>query len=110
MKPIIGLFSPMFFVAIGLSLDLKSINWSSSLIWTLTSSILLVAILGKLLAGFFLIGERLKTKLSIGTSMIPRGEVGLIFANNCFHSFWTTLCLWPKRKKKNLASRANNSP
>jgi hypothetical protein len=30
---------------------------------------------------FFLKGETLKTKLSIGTSMIPRGEVGLICAS-----------------------------
>ncbi|MBM3207356.1 MAG: cation:proton antiporter [Chlamydiae bacterium] len=81
MKPIIGLFTPMFFVAIGLSLDLKSINWSSPTIWLLTSSIFIVAVIGKMLSGFLLNNETLKSKFAIGTSMVPRGEVGLIFAN-----------------------------
>ena len=81
MKPIVHLFTPIFFVSIGLSLDLRSINWGSSFIWTLTGSLFIAAIIGKLLAGFFLAKESLTTKLVIGTSMIPRGEVGLIFAN-----------------------------
>ncbi len=81
MKPIIHLFTPIFFVAIGLSLDLKAIHWSSSFIWTLMGSLFLIAIIGKLLAGFFITGEKTSTKFAIGTAMIPRGEVGLIFAN-----------------------------
>ncbi len=81
MKPIIHLFTPIFFVAIGLSLDLKTINWSSALIWNLIGSLFLVAILGKVLSGFLIKGEKFSTKLAIGTAMIPRGEVGLIFAN-----------------------------
>lgn len=81
MKPIIHLFTPIFFVAIGLSLNLKSINWSSSFIWMLTGSLLVVAVIGKLLSGFLLTKESFKSKLMIGTAMIPRGEVGLIFAN-----------------------------
>jgi Kef-type K+ transport system membrane component KefB len=81
MKPIIHLFTPIFFVAIGLSLDLKSVEWGSNLIWLLTGFLLLVATLGKLLSGFLLRGETLVDKLVVGTSMVPRGEVGLIFAN-----------------------------
>lgn len=81
MKPIIHLFTPIFFVAIGLSLNLKSINWSSSFIWILTGSLFIAAIIGKLLSGFLLFKERSKTRWIIGTAMIPRGEVGLIFAN-----------------------------
>ena len=81
MKPIIHLFTPVFFVSIGLSLNLKSINWGSSFIWTLTSSLFIAALFGKLLSGFLLKKESLSTKLVIGTAMIPRGEVGLIFAN-----------------------------
>jgi Kef-type K+ transport system membrane component KefB len=81
MKPIVHLFTPIFFVAIGLSVNLKSINWSSSFIWMLTGSLFVAAVIGKLLSGFLLINERFKTRLMIGTAMIPRGEVGLIFAN-----------------------------
>ncbi len=81
MKPIVHLFTPIFFVAIGLSLDLKAIQWGSTFIWALSGSLLLAAIIGKLLSAFFLKGETFMMKLVIGTAMIPRGEVGLIFAN-----------------------------
>ena len=39
----------------------------------------LVAIVGKLLAGYFAFGRPLR-KTVIGVGMVPRGEVGLIFA------------------------------
>ena len=81
MKPIIHLFSPIFFVTIGLSLNLKTIDWGSSFIWGLTGLLLLAAIFGKWIAGYFLWKEPLITKTIIGTAMVPRGEVGLIFAN-----------------------------
>ncbi len=81
MKPIVHLFSPIFFVSIGLSLNLKSIDWSSIFIWILTGSLFIAAIVGKLFSGFLLRQENLFSKLIIGTAMIPRGEVGLIFAN-----------------------------
>lgn len=81
MKPIVHFFTPIFFVAIGLSLDLRTINWHESYIWLLTGSLLFVAIIGKMLSGFFLWRESRFSQLIIGTAMIPRGEVGLIFAN-----------------------------
>lgn len=81
MRPIVHLFSPIFFVAIGLSLNLRTIDWSSPFFWSLSGLLLTAAILGKLASGFFLREETLASKLIIGTAMIPRGEVGLIFAN-----------------------------
>lgn len=81
MKPIVHLFSPIFFVAIGLSLDIKKVSWDSTFIWVLSGSLILVAIIGKLFSPFLLKGESRIKKLIIGTAMIPRGEVGLIFAN-----------------------------
>lgn len=81
MKPIIHLFTPIFFVAIGLSLDLRTVNWDSTFIWVLSGSLIFVAIIGKLFSAFFLKGESRIIQLIIGTAMIPRGEVGLIFAN-----------------------------
>lgn len=81
MKPIIHLFTPIFFVATGLALDLRNVEWSSIYIWLLTGSLLFAAIVGKLLSGFFLRGETWRMRFIVGTAMIPRGEVGLIFAN-----------------------------
>lgn len=81
MKPIVHLFTPIFFVAIGLSLDLKAIDWSSLSIWVITGLLFISAIIGKLASGFLLKRETFTTKLIVGTAMIPRGEVGLIFAN-----------------------------
>lgn len=79
MRPLIHTFSPLFFVMVGVSLDLQAVKWSSVLIWELASSLLLVAFLGKLMAGFF-IREPRRNQMAIGLSMVPRGEVGLIFA------------------------------
>lgn len=79
MRPIIHLFTPIFFVSIGLSLNLSAIQWSSKYIWLLTIAILIAAVLGKLASGFFLKDSRF-IKWAVGIAMIPRGEVGLIFA------------------------------
>ncbi len=79
MKPIIHLFTPIFFVMVGLSLNLREIDWSSPFIWVFSIALMIVAIVGKL-AGPMLIREPWPTRWIIGTAMIPRGEVGLIFA------------------------------
>lgn len=80
-RPIIHLFTPIFFVSVGLSLNFHNSYFFSPYIWELTGLLLLVAILGKLLSGIFIKKISLIEKLIIGTSMVPRGEVGLIFAN-----------------------------
>jgi Na+:H+ antiporter len=79
MKPIIQLFTPIFFVVIGLSLDLRQIDWSSLLFWSFSLSMVFVAICGKF-TGALLINEPFPRKIVIGMAMVPRGEVGLIFA------------------------------
>ena len=79
MKPIVQLFTPIFFVMVGLSLNLREIDWGSTFIWTFSLSLLTVAIVGKLI-GAMLLKENWHTRWMIGTAMIPRGEVGLIFA------------------------------
>jgi len=78
-RPLIRTFSPMFFVMVGVSLNLKAVDWSSTFIWELAASLLLVAFFGKFAAGFF-IREPRRNQIAIGLSMVPRGEVGLIFA------------------------------
>ncbi|MCP3851251.1 MAG: cation:proton antiporter [Gammaproteobacteria bacterium] len=78
MKPIIQLFTPIFFVYIGLSLNLREIDWSSSFIWSFSLIIFVFAVIGKMVGAFFL-KESLHSKLAIGMAMVPRGEIGLIF-------------------------------
>ncbi|OGS92823.1 MAG: sodium:proton antiporter [Gallionellales bacterium GWA2_59_43] len=79
MRPLIHTFSPLFFVMVGVSLNLSAVDWSSSFVWLLAGSLLLVAFVGKFAAGFF-IKEPRHNQIAIGLSMTPRGEVGLIFA------------------------------
>jgi len=79
MQPIIQLFTPIFFAAVGLSLDLSALDWSSLFFWIFSISLAVVAILSKILAGL-LIREKLAHRVIIGMSMVPRGEVGLVFA------------------------------
>lgn len=79
MKPIVQLFTPIFFVYVGISLNLHQIDWSSVFIWGFSASLLIAAFLGKLI-GAFLVNEPWSTRIIIGLAMVPRGEVGLIFA------------------------------
>ncbi len=79
MAPIIHLFTPIFFVSVGLSLNLREIDWSSVFIWSFSLSVFALAMIGKLLGGW-VSGERGLRALIVGLAMAPRGEVGLIFA------------------------------
>jgi len=79
MRPIVHLFTPIFFVMVGLSLNLRVIDWGSPFIWAFSLSLLGVAILGKMAAAF-VIGVPMPARWAVGMAMVPRGEVGLIFA------------------------------
>jgi Kef-type K+ transport system membrane component KefB len=75
-------FVPLFFVTVGAAVDvgvlnpLEAGNRSTLLIGGL---LILVAVIGKFLAGFAPVWLKGNKKV-IGVGMIPRGEVGLIFA------------------------------
>jgi Kef-type K+ transport system membrane component KefB len=79
MRPIVHLFTPIFFVTVGLSLNMREIDWASPFIWQFSISLLAIAILGKV-AGALLLRDDWATRWRIGVAMVPRGEVGLIFA------------------------------
>jgi len=82
-RPITDIFIPVFFVLVGLHVNLATVNpldaghRHAALIG---AALLVIAVLGKLLAGA---GVRRKgvSRLAVGVGMIPRGEVGLIFAS-----------------------------
>ncbi|WP_457600643.1 cation:proton antiporter [Hydrogenivirga sp.] len=78
-RPLVWVISPIFFVSVGLALNFKAIDFSSGYFWLLSLSLIAVAVFGKLLSGM-LIPMSFRDRLNIGLSMMPRGEVGLIFA------------------------------
>lgn len=79
MKPIVQLFTPIFFVTVGLSLDLSAVEWGSWFFWSFSLLLLVVAIATKFTGALFL-SEPLPRRIIIGAAMVPRGEVGLVFA------------------------------
>jgi len=79
-RPITQMFTPIFFVVVGLSMNLKVIDFASTKFWSLALVFLLIAVVGKYMGAFLLRNTSALKKALIGISMIPRGEVGLIFA------------------------------
>ncbi len=77
-RPLIHVFTPIFFVMVGVSLNLDTVDWGSTFVWKLGSVLLVIAVAGKWLAGYCIRETRLRQTV-IGLSMVPRGEVGLIF-------------------------------
>lgn len=76
--PISSFLVPVFFVVMGMHTDLRSFAEPSVL--GLAAALTLAAILGKQACALGVVGRGLD-RLSVGIAMIPRGEVGLIFAN-----------------------------
>ncbi len=77
LKPISALLVPIFFVLMGLKVDLRAFARLDLLGFAMVLT--LVAIIGKQICSLA-VAERNLNRLSIGLGMIPRGEVGLIFA------------------------------
>ena len=80
--PIVGLFATVFFVLVGAGMDLSVINPSdpearSALV--IAGFMFVVAIIGKVVAGWAVFGKEKTNHLVVGLGMLPRGEVGLIF-------------------------------
>jgi len=76
-KPIAGFLSPVFFVLMGMRTDLAA--FADSGVLGLAAALTIVAILGKLACSLVVPGTI--DRLTVGIGMVPRGEVGLIFAN-----------------------------
>ncbi|KFF41430.1 MAG: cation:proton antiporter [Candidatus Atelocyanobacterium thalassa] len=80
--PISDIFVPIFFVCVGAKTDLSVLNPtdpSNREGLVLAGFLILVAVIGKVISGFTIIGQSELNKLAIGVGMIPRGEVGLVF-------------------------------
>ena len=79
MSPIIRLFTPIFFVMVGLSLDLNAVDWTSPWIWAFSIGMAIIAIAAKII-GPVLACDNVPMGFAVGMAMVPRGEVGLVFA------------------------------
>jgi len=75
-SPLEKLFAPVFFVLMGMQVNLETLTHLDTVL--LAIGFIVVAIIGKLAAGYVVKGM---DRLSIGIGMVPRGEVGLIFAS-----------------------------
>ncbi len=75
--PISYFLVPIFFVLMGMRTELQSFVAPGVL--TLAGVLTVVAVLGKLVAGLGARGPGIN-RLAVGVGMVPRGEVGLIFA------------------------------
>jgi len=72
-----NVFVPIFFVAVGAAVDVRT--FGSRDIVIMGFALTAVAIVGKFVAGWAPVWARARKAL-IGVGMVPRGEVGLIFA------------------------------
>ncbi len=75
LEPLLALLVPVFFVRMGMLVDIRS--FLSPSVLTLALLLTSAAILGKLACG--LVAPK-GSGLTVGLGMMPRGEVGLIFA------------------------------
>ncbi len=76
--PVASVLTPVFFVLMGMRTDLRAFTGPGVLL--LASALTVAAILSKQICGAGVIGGGVD-RLTVGIGMIPRGEVGLIFAN-----------------------------
>ena len=82
-KPIADLLVPIFFVTVGARADLSVLNpaVADNRAGLLIAIFLVaVAIVGKVVSGWVVFGIPDVNRLAIGIGMVPRGEVGLVFA------------------------------
>jgi len=83
-----SLFVPIFFINIGLSINLRALQLSA--LWSILL-IVVVAILGKIVGagvGALLSNFPRREALQLGIGMVSRGEVGLIVANVGLTAGW----------------------
>ena len=78
MEPLSSFLTPIFFVLMGMRTDLASFGDLHQL--GLAGALTLAAIVGKQASSLGIVSKGVD-RISVGIGMIPRGEVGLIFAN-----------------------------
>lgn len=81
-KPVADVFTPIFFVSIGAAVDVSILDPrvpENQGILLIGGGLFVIAVIGKVAAGYS-VWWRPMNRLAVGAGMVPRGEVGLIFA------------------------------
>lgn len=84
LKPLVDIFTPIFFVSVGVFVNISVFNVfnpanHNTLMWI--AVLLVIAVGSKYLSGFMISAKHGLNRKIIGISMVPRGEVCLIFAS-----------------------------
>jgi Kef-type K+ transport system membrane component KefB len=82
-KPVASIFTPIFFVSVGASVNLRLLDPTApGSRGTLAVALVLIvlAVVGKVVAGWAAPWTPMR-RIVVGVGMVPRGEVGLIFAD-----------------------------
>ena len=82
-KPVADIFTPIFFLSIGAQFDVRLLNVfdpGTHQVLVVGGVLFLIAVVGKVVAGWAVPWRKFNRPL-VGFGMMPRGEVGLIFAN-----------------------------
>jgi Kef-type K+ transport system membrane component KefB len=83
LRPVAEIFPPIFFVTVGASVNLALLNPAregAGGLLTLALVLTVLAVAGKVAAGWAAPWAKYR-RLVVGVGMVPRGEVGLIFAD-----------------------------
>jgi Kef-type K+ transport system membrane component KefB len=82
-RPVAAIFTPIFFVSVGASVNLRLLDPTredSAGLLGVAAVLVILAIVGKVVAGWAAPWVRFR-RVVVGVGMVPRGEVGLIFAD-----------------------------
>jgi Kef-type K+ transport system membrane component KefB len=83
-EPVADVFTPIFFVSVGAAVNVRLfLPWTEDFntgVLVIGGILTVIAIVGKIVSGFSVPWEKMN-RLAVGVGMIPRGEVGLIFAD-----------------------------
>lgn len=78
MQPLAGFLVPVFFVLMGMGVDLRV--FGDTRVLGFAAALTVAAVIGKQVCSLGVLGRGVD-RLAVGLGMIPRGEVGLIFAS-----------------------------
>lgn len=82
-RPVAALLAPIFFVNVGAAADVRLLDPTrpgAGAVLLVAGALTVIAVAGKLVAGWGAPWVRFH-RLTVGAGMVPRGEVGLIFAD-----------------------------
>jgi Kef-type K+ transport system membrane component KefB len=82
-RPVASIFTPIFFVSVGAAVNLSLLDPTregAPALLGVAATLTVIAIIGKLAAGWAAPWVQFR-RVVVGVGMVPRGEVGLIFAD-----------------------------